>query len=237
MDLGLRCKVALVTGSSRGIGLATAKAFAAEGCRVMLSARSAAQLRETEEALRATGAEVAAHAADVGTPDDAARLIQGGADLRRRAVGAGVCALWHPDQHGLAGLDSGRRQRMGSLPPRQPRVFRGLRPSRFSDGPPRHRRGGGGCDRIHRLAARPLDQRPKYPGGWSGAAARAARPPALLGLVTLRLGPSQEMTMPGDLLSGALIEVAPGTQGSNPVRSCGESANHRFLSRGRAGCR
>ena len=29
--------------------------------------------------------------------------------------------------------------------------------------------------------------------------------------------------MPGDLLSGALIEVAPGTQGSNPVRSSGES--------------
>ena len=58
MDLRLRGKVALVTGSSRGIGLATAKAFAAEGCRVMLSARSTEQLRETEEALRATGAEV-----------------------------------------------------------------------------------------------------------------------------------------------------------------------------------
>ena len=53
MDLKLRGKVALVTGSSRGIGLATAKAFAAEGCRVMLSARSTEQLRETEEALRA----------------------------------------------------------------------------------------------------------------------------------------------------------------------------------------
>jgi len=64
-----------------------------------------------------------------------------------------------------------------------------------------------------------------HPGGWSGAAARAARPPALLGLVTLRLEPSQEMTMPGDLLSGALIEVAPGTQGSNPVRSSNESAD------------
>jgi NAD(P)-dependent dehydrogenase (short-subunit alcohol dehydrogenase family) len=76
MDLRLRGKVALVTGSSRGIGLATAKVFAAEGCRVMLSARSTEQLRETEEALRATGAEVAAHAADVGSPDDAARLIE-----------------------------------------------------------------------------------------------------------------------------------------------------------------
>jgi 3-oxoacyl-[acyl-carrier protein] reductase len=70
MDLRLHGKVALVTGSSRGIGLATAKAFAAEGCRVMLSARSADQLRETEEALRETGAEVAAHA------DGAARLAE-----------------------------------------------------------------------------------------------------------------------------------------------------------------
>jgi len=51
--------------------LATAKAFAAEGWRVMLSARSAEQLREMEEALREAGAEVAAHAADVGSPDGA----------------------------------------------------------------------------------------------------------------------------------------------------------------------
>ena len=41
----------------------------------MLSARSAEQLREMEEALRETGAEVAAHAADVG-PDGAACLIE-----------------------------------------------------------------------------------------------------------------------------------------------------------------
>jgi NAD(P)-dependent dehydrogenase (short-subunit alcohol dehydrogenase family) len=42
----------------------------------MLSARSTEQLRETETALRATGAEVAAHAADVASPDGAARLIE-----------------------------------------------------------------------------------------------------------------------------------------------------------------
>ena len=95
MDLRLCGKVVLVTGSSRGIGLATAKAFAAEGCRVMLSARSAEQLRETEEALRATGAEVAAHAGDVGSPDDAARLIEvtvkayGGIDILVNNVGGG----------------------------------------------------------------------------------------------------------------------------------------------------
>ena len=95
MDLTLSGKVGLVTGSSRGIGLATARAFAAEGCRVMLSARSAEQLREAETALRATGADVAAHAADVGSPDDAARLIEatvaayGGVDILINNVGGG----------------------------------------------------------------------------------------------------------------------------------------------------
>src|SRR6201997_3206889 len=95
MDLKLRGKIVLVTGSSRGIGLATARAFAAEGCRIMLSARSTGQLRETETALRATGAEVAAHVADVGNPDDAARLIEatvaayGGIDLLINNVGGG----------------------------------------------------------------------------------------------------------------------------------------------------
>src|SRR5260370_2934435 len=78
-------EVALVTGSSRGIGLATAKAFAAEGCRVMLSARSTEQLREAETALRASGAEVAAHAADVGSPDQAGRLIEATVAAVKRA--------------------------------------------------------------------------------------------------------------------------------------------------------
>jgi 3-oxoacyl-[acyl-carrier protein] reductase len=48
MDLKLTGKDVLITGSSRGIGLATAKAFAAEGCRVMLSGRSTELLREAE---------------------------------------------------------------------------------------------------------------------------------------------------------------------------------------------
>jgi 3-oxoacyl-[acyl-carrier protein] reductase len=95
MDLKLAGKAALVTGSSRGIGLATAKALAAEGCRLMLSARSAEQLSEAEAVLRASGADVAAHAADVGEPDAAAGLVHaavaafGGIDVLVNNVGGG----------------------------------------------------------------------------------------------------------------------------------------------------
>jgi 3-oxoacyl-[acyl-carrier protein] reductase len=95
MDLKLTGNVALITGSSRGIGLATAKAIAAEGYRVMLSARSTEQLREAETALRATGAEVAAYAGDVCDPDQAGQLIEaavaayGGIDILVNSVGGG----------------------------------------------------------------------------------------------------------------------------------------------------
>jgi len=95
MDLRLVGKVALITGSSRGIGWATAKAFAAEGCRVMLSGRTTGQLREAETALRATCADVAAHAGDVDHPDHASQLIQatvaafGGIDILVNNVGGG----------------------------------------------------------------------------------------------------------------------------------------------------
>jgi 3-oxoacyl-[acyl-carrier protein] reductase len=95
MDLKLANKVVLITGSSRGIGLATAKGFAAEGCRLMLSARSAGPLAEAEAALRAITADVATHAADVSKPDEAAGLIQaavaafGGIDVLINNVGGG----------------------------------------------------------------------------------------------------------------------------------------------------
>src|SRR3954452_4296269 len=95
MDLKLTGKAALITGSSRGIGLATARALAAEGCRIMLSARTAEQLCNAELALRAARVEAAAHAADVGDPDGAARLIEvtvsayGGIDILVNNVGGG----------------------------------------------------------------------------------------------------------------------------------------------------
>ena len=95
MDLCLKDKVALITGSSRGIGLATAKAFAAEGCRLVLSARSNDQLAEASAGLRASGATVAAQVADVTQPDGAAGLVQaavaafGGIDILINNVGGG----------------------------------------------------------------------------------------------------------------------------------------------------
>ena len=95
MDLKLADKSVLITGSSRGIGLATAQAFAGEGCRIMLSARSTGPLRDAEAALRANGTAVAAHAADVADPVDAAGLIAaavtayGGIDVLVNNVGGG----------------------------------------------------------------------------------------------------------------------------------------------------
>jgi NAD(P)-dependent dehydrogenase (short-subunit alcohol dehydrogenase family) len=71
-----------MTGSSCGIGLATAKAFAAEDCRLMLSARSAEQLATAEAVLRTSGTEIAPHVADVSEPDEAAGLIRHRRGLR-----------------------------------------------------------------------------------------------------------------------------------------------------------
>jgi len=67
-------RTAIVSGSSRGIGLAIATAMLEEGARVVLNGRDAATLAAAELALRARG-EVVAVAADVGRPEDVARLV------------------------------------------------------------------------------------------------------------------------------------------------------------------
>jgi 3-oxoacyl-[acyl-carrier protein] reductase len=55
MDLGLRDRVVLVTGASKGIGAGIAAALAAEGARVAISSRSRERIDETAQRIGATG--------------------------------------------------------------------------------------------------------------------------------------------------------------------------------------
>ena len=78
MDLGLRDRVAIVGGSSRGIGRAIAIAFAKEGASVTVCARNEAALRRTEIELARIGSQhhVLAIPADLSVPRDIRRVVR-----------------------------------------------------------------------------------------------------------------------------------------------------------------
>jgi NAD(P)-dependent dehydrogenase (short-subunit alcohol dehydrogenase family) len=71
----LKDKVTLITGASQGLGRALALAFAREGARVVVNARSEESVRPVAEEVEGTGAEVLAVAADVSEGADVERLI------------------------------------------------------------------------------------------------------------------------------------------------------------------
>jgi len=76
MDLGLRNRVALIAASSQGIGLATAEAFAAEGCRIAMCARNPQMLEAAAEKIRKQhNVEVFAEAFDVSDAAAVSRFV------------------------------------------------------------------------------------------------------------------------------------------------------------------
>lgn len=76
MDLGLKNRVALVAASSQGLGLATAEAFAAEGCRIAMCARSQQTLETAADKIRKQHkAEVFTEAFDVADSAAVARFV------------------------------------------------------------------------------------------------------------------------------------------------------------------
>lgn len=72
----LEGKVAIVTGASRGIGLATAQMLSGHGAAVVMNARDEAALNEAVDELRRSGGEAVAVAGDVVLDDTHARLVE-----------------------------------------------------------------------------------------------------------------------------------------------------------------
>jgi NAD(P)-dependent dehydrogenase (short-subunit alcohol dehydrogenase family) len=75
MDLGLKDKVAIVTGGTQGIGRATALRLAEEGASVVIAARGRELLDRVALEIRAAGGKVAAVQADVSRAEDCVRLV------------------------------------------------------------------------------------------------------------------------------------------------------------------
>ncbi len=156
MTSDLTGRVALVTGASRGIGAATAKALAAQGAHVILTARTAGGLEEVEEAIHAAGGTATIAPMDLLETDSIPRLAAAVAErwgqldilvLNAAALGslsaiaafdpkevAKVLALNVSAQAALLGAfdpllrksDAGRVIGLTSTVARKPRAFWGL---------------------------------------------------------------------------------------------------------------
>jgi len=90
MDLGIKGKRALVSASSKGLGLGCAQALAEAGCDLVMNARGAEALEAAAEAIRAThGVSVTTVAADVTTEDGRAALLDAAGDVEILVTNAG----------------------------------------------------------------------------------------------------------------------------------------------------
>jgi 3-oxoacyl-[acyl-carrier protein] reductase len=160
MDLALRDKVAIVTGSSKGLGLASARALAEEGCRVTICARGGSALAEAAAQLTAlSGSQdkdrVLAVAADLttaaGVEDVVSRTVEafGGLDILVNNVGVakGAGIVDTSDEEWQASFDQ--------------TLFPAVRASRLAV-PLMRRRGGGAIVMIASIWGRESGGRMTY---------------------------------------------------------------------------
>lgn len=75
MELGLKGKIALITGASQGIGKACALALAEEGCHVAINARGKERLNAAAQEIKAAGVEVLAIQGDVTKSQDNVNFV------------------------------------------------------------------------------------------------------------------------------------------------------------------
>jgi len=99
LDLGLKGKIAIVTGGSEGMGRAAAERFARSGARVTLCARRKDVLeRAAEDIRKATGAELLPLSADVSRASDCEAVVEatvkqfGGIDILLNNAGTSAAA-------------------------------------------------------------------------------------------------------------------------------------------------
>ena len=72
----LEGKVAIITGGNSGVGAATAVKFAAEGAKVIITARREAPLQEVADKIRAAGGEVLPVVSDISKVEDAKKVVE-----------------------------------------------------------------------------------------------------------------------------------------------------------------
>ena len=75
MEKMLKDRVAIITGSGRGIGQAAAMTFASEGARVVVSDLDVEPAQATVEAIRSAGGQAVCYVGDVSAPDFAEQVV------------------------------------------------------------------------------------------------------------------------------------------------------------------
>jgi 3-oxoacyl-[acyl-carrier protein] reductase len=158
MDLQLADKIAIVTGSSRGLGFAAARALVAEGCQVTICARNQTRLATAAGDLRMAACDatrVLAVEADVSTPEGVALVVDrtvetfGGVDILVNNVGLarGSSLVGTSDEEWQEALDQ--------------TLFPAIRASRLVV-PHMRRRGGGAIVMIASIYGRESGGRMTY---------------------------------------------------------------------------